>query len=85
MNILQNIGNLIKADFDDNNTRRVRQVLKDFGITTEIPHAVAKIAISFSKLHPIDFLQKIKEHLSNSADKVSKRTGVINRDGNVLF
>lgn len=74
---MNNIESLIKNDINDSNILRIRNVLKDFGIKTEIPHIVAKDAISYSKLDPITFLQKIKEYLSNKVYNISKRSGMI--------
>lgn len=75
MNILNNLQSCIQNDFVENITKRVRLTLKHFGIKTIIPHCVAKNAILYSKLYPIDFLQKIKEYLNTVSNEVSKRTG----------
>lgn len=75
MNILNKLQSCIQNDFLENITKRVRLALKHFGIKTIISHCEAKNAILYSKLYPIDFLQKIKDYLNNVSKDVSKRTG----------
>jgi len=52
----------------------VRRALKELGIQTKIPHKVAKNAILYCELYSIDFLQKIKEYLSNKINP--KKSGL---------
>lgn len=67
----------MKDDFNDSSTRKVRHALNNLGIKTKIPHNVIKKAILHCQLHPIEFLLKIKEYLSDNRNKVVKKTSVL--------
>lgn len=73
---MNDLQNCIKDDCDGEVTTRVRCALNDYGITTKIPHKIAKSAIFHSKLYSIDFLQYILKYLTSKVVKVSKKTGV---------
>lgn len=70
---MDNLQNLIKNDFDDNDTKRVERTMREFGIKTKIPQKVIKTAIIHSKLYSISFLQKIMEYLVNKINQVLKK------------
>lgn len=69
MEILKNLGDHLKDDYNLKTTKNSRRMLRNLGVSTYIPHAVAMEALCGSELHPVKYLTAIKNYITQKEEK----------------